>query len=231
MLPIEEVKKRLIENRTDKDGDLDLSGLDLSDFGGNVLASRWKVKKSLDQGHNEVGGDLFQDGQSVQGSILYDYDSLHNDFKAMSPAEKGEFIAMVFCGYGEDTIRIEDVDLSPYCSNVEINRWTINGNLSQCCHKVGGDLFQHHQEAGGSLFQNNQKVGCNLYQDGQEAGGGIAQDKQEAADEREREDESMCIAPDYEGECERLRKELVKANRKNEVLLWALDKAMEEAGK
>ena len=151
-------------------------------------------------------------------------------FQAVIAAEKGEFIATVFCGYGEDTIRIEDVDLSPYCSNVEINRWTINGNLSQCCHKVGGDLFQHHQEVGGSLFQNNQKVGCNLYQDGQEAGGGIAQDKQEAKDESVCKDESMCVEPDYEGECERLRKELREANRKNEVLLWALGKAMEEAG-
>ena len=217
MLPIEEVKKWLIENRTDGNGDL--------------LASYWKVKKSLDQSHNAVGGDLNQDGQSVKGSIIYDLDLLNDGFKEMSPAEKGEFISHVFVG-DDGKIRIEDVDLSLYHTDVEINRWTIDGSLSQCCHRVGGDLFQHHQEVSENLYQDYQQVEGNLLQDKQEAGGCIVQDRQEAKDEHKdepmRKDESMCVAPDYEGECERLRKELAKANGKNEILLWALDKALGE---
>lgn len=54
MLPIEEVAKWLVENRTDEIGDLDLMGLDFSDFDGDVLASGWKVKKGLAQSRQEV---------------------------------------------------------------------------------------------------------------------------------------------------------------------------------
>lgn len=201
MKTIEEAKEWLIENRTDEDGVLDLSGLNFSDFNGKV-----------------------------KGRIIFainDLDSLNEDFRKMSPAEKGYIISRVFAD-DDGTIRIEDVDLSSYRGDVMMNRWTIDGNLSQCCHRVGGDLFQDNQEVKGSIYQHNQKAGCNLYQDMQEAGGCIVQDKQEAKDEPVHKDESKCVAPDYEGECERLRKELAKANRKNEILLWALDKALEE---
>ena len=311
MLPIEEVKKWLLKNRVDEDGNLDLSGLDFSDFDGNVRASGWKVKKSLNQSCNEVGGGLNQDGQKVKGTILYDYDSLHNDFATMSPAERGEFILRIFSDRNEGTVFLDNVDLSDYGGNVYLSLWKVGGDLYQshqkvkgdlyqdnqkvegslhqgnqhagwaergaegeacqgpiqgegkmtpkekgqfllerfkgedgaleldrvdlsdfkgdvvvCGWKVGGDLFLDHQEVGGSLFQNNQKVGRNLFQDEQEAGGFIAQDDMQDMP-IVREDEDGCVEPDYEAEYGRLQKELCEANGKNEILLWALGKAME----
>ena len=236
MKTIEEAKKWLIENRTDENGDLDLSGLDFSDFDGDIDISGMKVKCNLYQDSQTVGGGLRQDCQKAEGRIIHDLGSLNEEFKKMSPAEKGEFISQVFVG-DDGKIRIDDVDLSLYHTDVGINRWTVDGNLSQCCHKVANSLFQNGHEVEGSLFQSSQKVwedllqngqtvGGTLYQDEQEEAGCIAQDRQEAEDERK--DEPMCVAPDYEGECERLRKELAKASRRNEILLWALDKALGE---
>ena len=216
MLPIEEVAKWLIKNRTDENGDLDLMGLDFSDFDGDVLASGWKVKKGLAQSHNAVGGSLLQslqtvggilrqDGQKVKGRIIQDLDALHNDFATMSPAERGKFIIDVF-----SDLDLSYVDLSDFKGDVAISSW-----------KVGGDLFLDHQEVKGSLHQNNQKVGRNLFQDEQEVEGFIAQDEQRAKDKR------MCVEPDYKAEYERLKKELYEADKKIETLMWALEKAKE----
>ena len=157
MLPIEEVAKWLIKNRTDENGDLDLMGLDFSDFDGDVLASGWKVKKGLAQSHNAVGGDLNQD--------------LDQGKKPLTPKDKGQFLLRYFKNERGD-LDLSYVDLSDFKGDVAISSW-----------KVGGDLFLDHQEVRGSLFQSNQKVGRNLYQDEQEAKGFITQDMQEAEDE------------------------------------------------
>ena len=188
MLSIEEVKKWLLKNRVDEDGNLDLSGLDFSDFGGGVKGSI-----SL---------------------IIHDFGSLNDDFKKMSPAEKGDFIVHVFGG-DDGKIHIENVDLSDFKGDVVVCGW-----------KVGGDLFLDHQEVKGSLFQNNQKVGRNLFQDEQEAGGFIAQDDMQDMP-IVREDEDECVEPDYKAEWEKLQKELHEADKKNDALMWALGKAME----
>lgn len=207
MLSKEEIKKWMLKNCINENGDLDLSCLDFSDFDGNVNISELKVKKSLNQSWQKVGGDLRQNYQEADGRIFYDFGSLNYDFRKMSPAEKGEFIFQVFGG-DDGKVLIDNVDLSDCESDVYLSLW-----------KVRGNLYQGHQKVKGDLFQNNQKVGRNLFQDEQEAKGFIAQDMQEAKDE--------CVEPDYEAEYERLRKELDEANRKNETLMWALEKAKE----
>lgn len=65
MLSKEEIKKWLLENCVDEDGDLDLTDLDFSDFGGNVYISGMKVAKSLYQNCQEVGCVLLQDCQKA----------------------------------------------------------------------------------------------------------------------------------------------------------------------
>ena len=69
MLTKEEIKQWLLENCVDEDGDLDLSYLDFSDFGGNVHLMGMKVKKTLFQDCQEVEGWLYQSGQKVKGTL------------------------------------------------------------------------------------------------------------------------------------------------------------------
>ena len=76
-----EIKKWLLENCVNNLGNLDLSGLDFSDFDGNVIIGQMKVKNNLVQDYQEVGlsliqnyqgvgKDLFQDGQKVKDSFF-----------------------------------------------------------------------------------------------------------------------------------------------------------------
>ena len=65
MLNKDEIKKWLLENCVNEVGNLDLSGLDFSDFDGNVFIEEMKVKKNLIQSSQEVGGFLLQDNQKV----------------------------------------------------------------------------------------------------------------------------------------------------------------------
>lgn len=168
MLPIEEVKKWLVENRTDENGNLNLSGLDFSDFDGDVLIGDMKVKKSLNQSWQKVGGDLRQNYQEAGGRKFYDFGSLNADFRKVSPAERGELIIQLF-GEDDGKIHIEDVDLSDFGGHVAISSW-----------KVGRDLFLDHQEVGGNLYQNHQEVKGDLYQDYQEVEGSLHQGNQQA---------------------------------------------------
>ena len=64
---IEEVRDWLLENRVDIHGDLDLVGLDFSDFDGNVYIDGMKVKRDLMQNEHKVQGDLYQDGHEIKG--------------------------------------------------------------------------------------------------------------------------------------------------------------------
>ena len=68
---IDEVRDWLLENRVDGWGVLDLSGLDFSDFDGNVLIDSMKVKKSLIQSYQNVGGNLRQSNSKVLNGNLY----------------------------------------------------------------------------------------------------------------------------------------------------------------
>lgn len=69
MISNEELKKFLLENRVDKNGNLDLIGLDFSDFDGDVSISDMRVKKDLFQVCQKVGGNLWQTHQQVKGTL------------------------------------------------------------------------------------------------------------------------------------------------------------------
>lgn len=66
----EEIKQWILNNCVDNGGDIDLRGLDFSDFGGDIYASRWEVKKDLHQSGQKVNGDLYQIAQEVKGSLF-----------------------------------------------------------------------------------------------------------------------------------------------------------------
>lgn len=70
MLSKEEIKKWLLENCINEDGNLDLMNLDFSDFNGNVMINCMTVKKDLFQGCQQVQGNLYQSFQIV-GRNLY----------------------------------------------------------------------------------------------------------------------------------------------------------------
>lgn len=67
----EEIKQWLLENCLNEGGYLDLSGLDFSDFDGDIYIGRMIVKKSLRQDEQIVKGNLFQSYQLV-GKDLYE---------------------------------------------------------------------------------------------------------------------------------------------------------------
>lgn len=68
----EEIKKWLLENCVDENGDLCLIGLDFSDFDGDVYFKGIKVKNDLMLCYQEVKGNLFQDCQQVDGDLIQD---------------------------------------------------------------------------------------------------------------------------------------------------------------
>lgn len=69
MKSTEEIKKWLLENAKDKNGNLNLSCLDFSDFDGDVNISFMRVKRNLYQGCQEVGGFLWQAHQTTGGDL------------------------------------------------------------------------------------------------------------------------------------------------------------------
>lgn len=79
------IKKWLLNNCIDKNGDLDLTGLDFSDFEGNIDISGMKVKKYLTQKGHVVERDLFQGDQEVKGTlyqvIIVAPPTVNHDFK------------------------------------------------------------------------------------------------------------------------------------------------------
>lgn len=77
MLPIEEVKKWLIENRTNEIGDLDLSCLDFSDFDGDIDIGGMKAKHSINQGGQSAGEDIYQSNQTAGGYIQQESQICH----------------------------------------------------------------------------------------------------------------------------------------------------------
>ena len=79
MKTIKELKEYLLENFVDEDGDLRLGDLDLSEFDGNVWADHWKVKRSLSQSNNKVGGYLYQGYNEVKGSLRHSWNKVEGD--------------------------------------------------------------------------------------------------------------------------------------------------------
>lgn len=85
MSKINKLREYLLENYLDEMGNLNIIGLDFSEFEGDVIMSGMKVKGDLHIDYQEVKGDLWQDGQTVQGDLynrlseyggeLYEYPS------------------------------------------------------------------------------------------------------------------------------------------------------------
>ena len=80
MLSKQKIRNWLLENAVDDEGNLDLSGLDFSDFDGNVFINYMKVKRSLFQNRQEVGGDLLQNEQIVADDLHQDYQTVGEKF-------------------------------------------------------------------------------------------------------------------------------------------------------
>ena len=64
-----EIKQWLLKNCVDRDGNLDLSSLDFSNFDGDIYISNMKVKNDLIQMYQIVGGDLYQCNQKVKNDL------------------------------------------------------------------------------------------------------------------------------------------------------------------
>ena len=69
-ITIEKVRDWLLENRVDGEGDLNLIGLDFSEFDGDVHIGKMKVKRDLIVNGQDVQGDLFQGNLKVQGNLF-----------------------------------------------------------------------------------------------------------------------------------------------------------------
>ena len=79
ILSKEKIKEWLLRNAVDEDGDLNLSGLDFSDFAGDVYISEMKVKGDLLQGNQKVEGALVQSYQKVKGDLWQSYQKVGGD--------------------------------------------------------------------------------------------------------------------------------------------------------
>ena len=66
-----EIREWLLDNAVDEDGDLDLSGLDFSDFEVDVYIGNMKVQGSLDQCGQKVQGNLYNENNKY-GEYLYE---------------------------------------------------------------------------------------------------------------------------------------------------------------
>ena len=86
----QEIRDWLLENAVDDEGNLDLSGLNFSDFDGNVFINHMKVKRSLFQNRQEVGGDLLQNEQIVDEDLHQDYQTVGENFYNHK-LDKGEY--------------------------------------------------------------------------------------------------------------------------------------------
>lgn len=80
---MKKLKDYLLENYVNEFGNLDIRGLDFSDFDGHVVISDIKVKGDLYQHNHKVEGNLYQDFQKVEGNLWQDEQkvrgNLHQD--------------------------------------------------------------------------------------------------------------------------------------------------------
>lgn len=125
MLSKEEIKKWLLENCV-KGGKLDLSGLDFSDFCGEVDISGMKVGGNLVQNYQEVDGNLMQNDQKV-GLVLWQSEQTVGSALFQEKQRVG--------GY-----------LWQDCQ-------TAGNGIYQSHQESGGDIYQAGQKAGGSIYQ------------------------------------------------------------------------------
>ena len=125
MINIEEVKKWLSKNRVDENGNLNLIGLDFSDFNGDINISEMRVKGDLNQANQEVKGDLYQCSQKVEGDLRQSFQEVKGDLYQNCQEAKG--------GLYQSLQKVE-------------------GNLNQAYQEVKGDLYQSLQNVKGKMF-------------------------------------------------------------------------------
>lgn len=87
-----EIKKWLLENCVDEDGDLNLTDLDFSDFDGDIYTSGMKVKQTLYQNFQKVGVDLIQNFQKVNRDLYQSCQKVDGDLWQHSQIVGGEFL-------------------------------------------------------------------------------------------------------------------------------------------
>lgn len=135
---MKKLKDYLLENYVKENGDLDIRGLDLSDFDGDVYIGEMKVKGNLSQSFQKVNGHLYQSSQKVKGYLYQDDQKVEGNLY-------------------QDYQKVEG-DLRQSYQEVE-------GNLRQNRQKVEGNLFQNFQKVKGNLHQDAQKVKGILWDD------------------------------------------------------------------
>lgn len=98
----EEKVKWILENCINECGDIDLSGLDFSNFDGNVNISKMKVNGSLfqydqnvkyflKQNFQTMGCDLYQDHQQVGGHLWQDNQIVGKELYQNNQKIRGKF--------------------------------------------------------------------------------------------------------------------------------------------
>lgn len=125
MINIEEVKKWLIANCLDERGNLNISGLDFSDFNGDIDISGMRVKGDLYQNCQEVKGDLRQSCQKVEGNLYQGSQKVEGDLQQSLQKVEGD---------------------------LQQGSQKVKGNLYQRYQNVKGDLHQENQKAKGSMY-------------------------------------------------------------------------------
>ena len=90
MLSREEIKKWLLDNCVDCNGDLNLSDLDFNDFEGDIFINHWKVKHNMWFQKHEVDSDLWQGHQVVQGDLNQSWQIVMNELNQYHQEVQGD---------------------------------------------------------------------------------------------------------------------------------------------
>ena len=125
MISIEETKKWLIANCVDENGNINLSGLDFSDFNGDIDISNMRVKGDLRQRCQKVEGNLNQANQEVKGDLYQCSQKVEGDLRQSFQEVKGML---------SQSLQKVEGNLHQYCQEVK-------GILHQGCQKVEGKMF------------------------------------------------------------------------------------------
>ena len=131
---ITEIRDYLLENRTDKNGDLDLIGLDFSEFEGDVYISWMKVKKNRFSSYNEVEGNNYQSYNKVKGNNYQSYNKVDCDLYDYNNSAKNHKIWKD--GYWET---IENSPILKQKSSKELLLETLNDEQKELLKKVLGE--------------------------------------------------------------------------------------------
>lgn len=138
-----ETKTELVKELfTDKDGNIDLSRLQLKNFEGDLLQHSHVVKNNLSQGKHLVIGSLHQQQQTVYGNLYQQFQKVKGDLEQLACLVEGSLF--------QSGHKVND-DLFQ-------NRHSVKGSLFQSEHLVKNDLYQSAQIVKNDLIQANQKV-------------------------------------------------------------------------